>query len=79
MTGEEKHERCRFGMMTPAFRIDGFMPDYGWAVRPRETPTVMPLCLWKLPADAPPAVSRAWGGAVEFERDCAVCRAYSPL
>lgn len=78
MTGEERHETCRHGVLTPAFRIDGFTADRR-GLAPVETPTIMPLCTWKVPVDAPPAVARAWGGAVEFERDCAVCKAHDPL
>lgn len=69
MTGEERHETCRFGSLTPAFRLD----DRG------QHPTVIPLCGWEVPTAAPPAVRRAWGGAVEVDRDCANCQAYSPL
>jgi hypothetical protein len=71
MDGEARHEICRFGTLTEAFRID--------ATSGRQTPTVIPLCLWRLPDDCPPAVKRMWGGAIEFDRDCAVCRAFDPL
>ena len=68
--GEDRHATCRFGALTPAFIV----PASGGP----ERPTVMPLCHWK-PERAPPAVLRTWGGAVELERDCAVCPVWSPL
>lgn len=63
--GEERHETCRFGTLNKAVRIsigDG-----------RETPTLQPICHWSSGQPTPPALRRAWGGAVEYERDCAVC------
>lgn len=66
--GERKHETCRFGRLTEAWRGDGD-PE-------RMVPTVLPLCTWKAPEPRPPAVDRAWGGLVEFDRDCAVCLAH---
>lgn len=68
--GEHRHERCRFGMLTPAFRVD--------ALTGRETPDLMPLCHWK-PERAPPAMMRAWGGAIEFARDCAFCPVFEEV
>lgn len=68
--GEDRHSTCAFGTLTPAFIV----PAGG-----RETPTVLPLCLWKPEAASPPAVLRAWGGAVELDRDCAVCPAFRAL
>ncbi len=68
--GEDRHSTCAYGTLTPAF-ID---PASGGP----ETPTVLPLCLWS-PEAAPPAVLRAWGGAVELDRDCAVCPAFRAL
>lgn len=65
--GERKHETCRFGTLTEAWV--GRDPE-------RMVPTVMPLCLWRVPEPAPPALTRSWGGAVEFDRDCAVCLAH---
>ena len=67
--GERRHEQCRFGTLTPAWQYDLH----------RETPTVLPLCTFTPSQDVPPALTRAWGGAVEYDRDCAVCDAYSPL
>jgi hypothetical protein len=69
VSGEEIHERCRYGRLTAA--------EVG---RPSAwKPTLMPLCMWRLPEPHPPAVARSWGGAVEYERDCALCKAYDPL
>ncbi len=71
MTGEERHERCRHGTLTPSWQVD---------MGGRESPGgALPLCLWRAPDPHPPAVDRAWGGLVEFDRDCAVCKAYDPL
>lgn len=70
MTGEERHERCRHGRLTPAWASSG-------ADDPQ--PTVIPLCGWELPEACPPAARRAWvGNAIETD-DCAVCPAYAPL
>jgi hypothetical protein len=66
--GERRHELCRFGRLTEAYAVE----TYG-----RETPTTMPLCTWEPEGAIPPAMKRAWGGAVEYERDCAVCRVFS--
>ena len=44
-----------------------------------ETPFAMPLCGLPCPSDMPPWVARRWSGSIEFNRDCAVCPAYSPL
>lgn len=69
--GERRHERCRFGVFaSEAVHIDE---------RGRETPFAMPVCAWALPLDAPPAARRAWGGAIDFERDCAACAAFREL
>lgn len=62
MTGELRHETCRFGRLTEAW-IGG-------------DATVVPLCTWSLPDPSPPAIQRAWGGRVEPHRDCAVCAAH---
>ena len=62
MTGEHRHETCRFGRLTEAWTASG--------------PTVVPLCTWNLPDPAPPALLRAWGGRVEPERDCVGCSAH---
>jgi hypothetical protein len=69
MDGEERHERCRYGTLTKAFHM---------TMSGEETPTVLPLCTFR-PKPAPPAVRRAWGGLVDFDRDCAVCECYAPL
>lgn len=69
--GERRHEQCRFGVFAEqAFRVDD---------RGKETPFAMPLCGWKPPADAPPLLARVWSGAIEFDRDCAVCPTFSPV
>lgn len=69
MTGEEKHERCRFGSLTPAFVVP---------LKGPESPTVTPLCSWR-PGTCPPALDRVWGGAVEPDRDCAVCPVFAEV
>jgi len=76
VTGEERHERCRHGDLTPGWEqeLDGFRGFKG-----PEKPIVVPLCRWSLPEPHPPAVGRAWGGLIDFDRDCAVCKAYDPL
>lgn len=68
--GERKHETCRFGRLTEAWIV---------SLNGTERPTCAPLCCWTLPKDAPPGIARAWGGLVEFERDCAVCHAHQPI
>jgi hypothetical protein len=71
MTGEEHHERCRYGSLTEAWRVSG---------DGLEKACVLPLCGWELPEDAPTPVRRVWGGnLVEPETDCLGCPAYSPL
>lgn len=71
--GERRHEVCRWGTLTPAYRIYADDPD---AV---EHPDVIPLCTWKLPDPHPPGVRRAWGGDVDFVRDCAACPCFEEL
>ena len=68
--GEERHARCKFGALSPAWIINA---------KGVEEPVLMPLCLWTVPRPHPPGLDRAWGGAVEYHRDCAVCPAYKPL
>lgn len=68
--GEARHETCRFGTLNPAW-------VYGGVSEP--TPSLIPICSWKPCGPHPPALSRAWGGAVEFDRDCAVCNAHKPV
>jgi hypothetical protein len=67
--GEDRHARCIHGDLTEAWGVT----DTGV-----ETPFVSPLC--RYPTDTlPPAAARAWGGLVEFDRDCAVCPCYTEL
>ena len=67
--GERRHEACRYGVFSShSVRL----------IASGEQPFAMPLCAWSLGA-APPAVGRAWGGAIEYDRDCAVCPVYAPL
>lgn len=69
--GERRHETCRHGSLTPAWTV---------SMSGRETPTLLPLCGWaNEQPDAPPAMRRAWGGLVEFDRDCAVCQSHEPV
>lgn len=68
MTGEERHERCRYGRLAPAWGV----VDAGVL-----EPTSIPLCSWRPTGPFPPAVTRAWGGHVYPERDCAVCQAWT--
>lgn len=62
--GEIRHEQCRFGSLTEAYHIDE---------QDRETPMAEPLCNFIPPGPLPPALTRAWGGMIEVERDCAQC------
>jgi hypothetical protein len=68
--GERKHETCRFGTLTKAWRM---------GMEGGSTPEVAPLCTWQVPDEAPPGLKRGWGGLVEFGRDCAVCVAHKPV
>lgn len=70
--GERRHEACRYGRLTTAWRSEYANGELG-------EPTVIPLCMWKPQSPHPPAIDRAWGGDVDFERDCALCGAFSPL
>lgn len=80
--GEDRHMRCRYGQLTGAIAIDveEFRRDQE-AGRPLkwEEGGTLPLCYWKPPEPCPPALKRAWGGLVEFERDCAVCQCFEEL
>lgn len=67
--GERRHELCRFGRLTEAFVIDGA----------KETPTSAPLCTFEPSGHVPPALKRAWGGLIEFDRDCAVCWCFAEI
>ena len=69
--GERRHEACRYGTLNAAFEI----PAHGGP----ERPSLVPICNWNIPSPHPPAAGRAWGGAVEYARDCALCDAFSPL
>lgn len=69
--GERRHEQCRFGI----FAQESYIVDMAGA----KTPTAIPLCGWELPEPVPPSLKRGWGGWVDFDRDCALCDAYSPL
>lgn len=62
--GEARHEQCRYGILTPCIRL--------WGPEAQEK-DVIPLCTWRVPDPAPPWVTRALGGAVEPETDCAAC------
>lgn len=65
--GERRHETCRHGLLTPAYRVD----------HDGEAQTVIPICGWMPEPPVPPPVHRAWGGnAVDFGRDCAFCKAH---
>lgn len=67
--GERRHETCRYGALAQAWR--GEPGDW--------TPTVMPLCYWKPDGPVPPALARSWGGAIEYDRDCAVCQCHQEI
>jgi hypothetical protein len=69
--GEDRHARCRFGLLTPAWQGDGTADDW--------TPTAMPICTFPLPEPCPPALKRQWGGAIELARDCALCPAFEEV
>lgn len=73
--GERKHETCKFGTLNPAFIVQPPVDDEP----PKERPTLAPICNWQPPEPHPPGIRRAWGGLVEFERDCAVCSAHQPV
>lgn len=72
--GEDRHMRCRYGQLTEAYVVHDSpgRPEH-------EEPITLPACTFPLPDRSPPALHRAWGGLVEYDRDCAVCKAYSPL
>jgi hypothetical protein len=73
--GERKHETCRFGTLNQAFIVRPSLHD----APPEQTPTLVPICNWKVADTAPPAIRRIWGGSVEYERDCAVCLSHEPV
>lgn len=70
--GERRHEQCRFGV----FADEAYSVDEATGT---ETPIVMPLCAWEPLGPAPPAIARLWGGAIDFDRDCAVCTCYCEI
>lgn len=65
--GELRHEQCAYGRLTKAWVCTGGNVDLKWSG------TSIPVCDYPTPEPVPPWVNRAWHGAVEFERDCAVC------
>lgn len=69
--GESRHERCRYGLLTEAWRGDGAPTDW--------EPTVLPICAFPLPEPCPPALKRQWGGSIDVDRDCAVCPAFKEV
>lgn len=71
--GEDRHARCRYGLLTPAWRsgADEFNPEW--------VPSVIPICAYPLPVPCPPAMKRQWGGSIELDRDCAVCQAFKEV
>lgn len=69
--GEDRHARCRFGLLTQAWSSDGNDDDW--------TPAVLPICTFAVPDPCPPALKRQWGGSIELERDCAVCKAFEEV
>lgn len=64
--GEERHETCRFGRLTEAWLV-----EHG-----AETALSIPVCDWEPAKPHPPAIRRAWGGDVQYARDCAICDAH---
>jgi len=71
--GELKHEQCAYGKLTAAWVCTGGSALHGWSG------TSMPLCIYPTPANVPPWAARAWHGAVDFERDCAVCTCFKEV
>lgn len=69
--GELRHEQCRYGTLTPAWRYISDRLDW--------CPVLMPICNLPPPDPAPPWVSRCWSGAVEYDRDCGVCKVFTPV
>jgi hypothetical protein len=70
--GELKHEQCAYGTLTKAWTSEP-APELKWKG------TSMPLCIYPTPANVPPWAVRAWHGAVDFERDCAVCTCFKEV
>lgn len=69
--GEDRHARCRFGLLMQAWSSDGTDDDW--------TPAVLPICTFAVPDPCPPALKCQWGGSIELERDCAVCKAFEEV
>ena len=67
--GERRHELCRFGRLTEAFTIQGN----------ETTPGSATFCTFQPQAPVPPALTRAWGGLVDVDRDCAVCWCFAEI
>lgn len=69
--GEDRHARCRWGLLTEAWRGDGTAEEW--------TPSVAASCSFPVPEPCPPAMKRQWGGSIDLAKDCAVCAAYQQL
>lgn len=69
--GEDRHSRCRYGLLTEAWRGDG--TEENWV------PGSAPICTFPTPEPCPPAMKRQWGGLIELDRDCAVCPAFADV
>ncbi len=69
--GEDRHARCRYGLLTEAWYGDGTPEDW--------EPTVSPICTFQVPEPCPPAIKRQWGGSIELARDCAVCPVFAEV
>lgn len=67
--GRVRHETCAYGKLTEAFRLSAS----------GDKPTLLPLCLWAMNVECPPAMRREWGGLVEYERDCLICPVHTTL
>lgn len=88
--GERRHEECRFGTFaSEAFSATledlNSLEDIGAHLPPAQgadnpwKPIVMPLCAWRPKESWPPTLTRVWGGAIEFDRDCAACPCFERL
>lgn len=74
--GEDRHARCRFGLLTEAWSGTGESVD---DEPPQWTPGVAAICSFPVPEPCPPAMKRQWGGSIDLAKDCAVCAAYQSL
>ena len=75
-SGEDRHAACRYGMLSPGMSIPAhadLADESAWS------PSVVHSCLWEPSEPWPPALARRWGGAVEPDRDCAVCACWKPI